>query len=59
MKNGTMVDEMDLKILKLLQSDAKLTAKNLGDRIALSQTPVYERIKNLNAMASLRNMSHF
>jgi Lrp/AsnC family transcriptional regulator, leucine-responsive regulatory protein len=47
MKNGTMVDEMDLKILKLLQSDAKLTAKNLGDKIALSQTPVYERIKKL------------
>tara|TARA_B100000745_G_C19981436_1_gene332491 strand:- start:55 stop:525 length:471 start_codon:yes stop_codon:yes gene_type:complete len=47
MKNGTMVDETDLKILKLLQSDAKLTAKNLGDRIALSQTPVYERIKKL------------
>lgn len=47
MKNGTMVDELDLKILKLLQSDAKLTAKNLGDKIALSQTPVYERIKKL------------
>jgi Lrp/AsnC family leucine-responsive transcriptional regulator len=47
MKNGTLVDELDLKILKLLQSDAKLTAKNLGDKIALSQTPVYERIKRL------------
>ncbi|MFT5513845.1 MAG: DNA-binding Lrp family transcriptional regulator [Bacteroidia bacterium] len=47
MKNGTVVDDLDLKILKLLQSDAKLTAKNLGDRIALSQTPVYERIKKL------------
>ncbi len=47
MKNGTMVDELDLKILKLLQGDAKLTAKNLGDKIALSQTPVYERIKKL------------
>ena len=42
-----MVDELDLKILKLLQGDAKLTAKNLGDKIALSQTPVYERIKKL------------
>ena len=47
MKNGTMVDELDLKILKLLQGDAKLTAKNLGDKIALSQTPVYERIKKI------------
>jgi DNA-binding Lrp family transcriptional regulator len=47
MKNDTVVDDLDLKILKLLQSDAKLTAKNLGDRIALSQTPVYERIKKL------------
>ena len=42
-----MLDEVDLKILNLLQNDAKLTAKTLSDRIALSQTPVYERIKKL------------
>ncbi len=47
MKNGTSLDEIDVKILKLLQSDAKLTAKNIGDRIGLSQTPVYERVKKL------------
>lgn len=47
MKNGTLLDELDLKILKHLQIDAKLTAKDLGDKIALSQTPVYERIKKL------------
>jgi len=47
MKNGFHVDMIEIIMLDLLQNDAKLTAKTLGDRIALSQTPVYERIKKL------------
>ena len=48
MKNGRIgLDETDIKILNHLQKDAKLTARTLGERIALSQTPVYERIKKL------------
>jgi len=54
MKNGTQMDDVDIKILKLLQDDAKLTAKNLGDRIALSQTPVYERIRKLEKKGVIR-----
>lgn len=55
MKNGTFyLDEVDIKILNLLQNDAKLTAKDLGDQIALSQTPVYERIKKLERQGVIR-----
>ncbi|MDA0326462.1 MAG: Lrp/AsnC family transcriptional regulator [Bacteroidetes bacterium] len=41
------LDEIDLKILRLLQKDAKLTNKALSTNLALSVTAVYERIKKL------------
>ena len=41
------LDEIDLKILRLLQKDAKLTNKALSANLALSVTAVYERIKKL------------
>lgn len=44
-----MPDKTDLEILRLLQQDAKMTIKELAIRLNLSQTPVYERIKKLEA----------
>ncbi|NLR91201.1 MULTISPECIES: Lrp/AsnC family transcriptional regulator [Flammeovirga] len=41
------LDQMDLKILRLLQSDANITNKEIARRVHLSTTPVYERIKKL------------
>ena len=41
------LEEIDLKILRLLQNDAKLTNKALSANLALSVTAVYERIKKL------------
>lgn len=41
------MDNFDKKILEFLQQNAKLTAKEMADKISLSQTPVYERIKKL------------
>ena len=41
------LDDIDLKILRLLQNDAKLTNKALSANLALSVTAVYERIKKL------------
>ena len=41
------MDNFDRKILDFLQKNAKLTAKEMADKISLSQTPVYERIKKL------------
>ncbi|MBK7130446.1 MAG: Lrp/AsnC family transcriptional regulator [Crocinitomicaceae bacterium] len=41
------MDEIDIKILKHLQEDAKITTKDLASRLSLSVTPVYERIRKL------------
>ena len=40
-------DAIDTKLLKLLQTDAKQTTKQLSTKLNLSVTAVYERIKKL------------
>ena len=42
-----MIDTLDKSILKLLQTDAKLTIKEIGLRLNLTSTPIFERIKRL------------
>ena len=39
------LDEKDVAILKLLQHNARITVKEISDKVNLSTTPVYERIK--------------
>jgi DNA-binding Lrp family transcriptional regulator len=39
------LDQKDLAILKLLQQNARITVKEISDKVNLSTTPVYERIK--------------
>ena len=39
------LDQKDLAILRLLQTNARITVKEISDKINLSTTPVYERIK--------------
>ncbi len=39
------LDQKDLAILKLLQHNARFTVKEISDKVNLSTTPVYERIK--------------
>ncbi|HEX9511893.1 MAG TPA: Lrp/AsnC family transcriptional regulator [Puia sp.] len=41
------LDSTDLQILRLLQHDAKLTNKEIADKLGKSVTPVYERIRKL------------
>lgn len=41
------MDAVDLKILDFLQNDATLTAKELSNKLSLTATPIYERIKKL------------
>ena len=41
------LDEVDLKLLELLQQNGKITTKEIAQRVHLSPTPVYERIKRL------------
>jgi DNA-binding Lrp family transcriptional regulator len=41
------LDKNDLAILKLLQQNARITVKEISQKIHLSTTPVHERIKRL------------
>ncbi len=47
MVGNSELDEMDLKILRCLQDDAKMTTKQIAAKVNLSTTPVFERIKRL------------
>lgn len=43
------LDRIDLQILRILQQNARLTTKELASRVSLSSTPVFERLKRLEA----------
>lgn len=44
------LDETDLKILRILQSNCRLTTRELAVQIHLSSTPTFERMRRLEAM---------
>jgi DNA-binding Lrp family transcriptional regulator len=46
-KNRKQMDEIDLKLLNLLQDNSRITIRNLSEKLFLSTTPIYERIKKL------------
>jgi len=48
------MDQIDLKILEHLQTDAKITAKDLASRLSLSATPIYERIRKLEKQGIIK-----
>lgn len=41
------LDSIDIKLLKLLQGNSRLTTKELAMEVGLSISPVYERVKRL------------
>ncbi len=41
------LDEKDLSILRILQKDAKLSIRDIANRINLSPTPTHERIRRM------------
>lgn len=43
------LDKVDLMILRTLQENARLTTKELAARVNLSSTPVFERLRRLEA----------
>ena len=45
--SGFTPDKKDLAILKLLQENARVTVKEISEKIHLSTTPVHERIKRM------------
>lgn len=48
------LDKTDLRILKALQENARLTTKELAAKVGLSTTPVFERQKRLEARGYIR-----
>ena len=44
---GTKFDKIDLKILKILQENSKITNLDLSKKIGLSPAPTLERVKKL------------
>ena len=43
------LDSIDIKLLKLLQGNSRLTTKELATEVGLSISPVYERVKRLES----------
>lgn len=48
------LDAKDMEILRILQSDCRLTNKELASRVSLSPTPVYERVRRLEQEGFIR-----
>lgn len=52
-----MTDATDLKLLRALQSDPTLSVADLGERIGLSHTPCWRRLKRLEAQGLIKGRS--
>jgi Lrp/AsnC family leucine-responsive transcriptional regulator len=48
------VDKTDLAILKLLQQNARITIKEISEKVHLSTTPVHERIRRMEEAGVIR-----
>ena len=46
------LDDIDIKILRELQQNAKLTVKELADKVHLSASPTFERQKRLERVGN-------
>mgnify|MGYP001348806213 FL=1 len=44
---NTKIDDLDLRILQILQSNARTTIKEIAEQVGMSSTPVFERVKKL------------
>ena len=48
------LDQKDLAILRILQQNARATVKEISDKVHLSTTPVFERIKWMEKQGVIR-----
>jgi len=46
-EDNVTVDKKDLEILKYLQQNARMTIREISDKVHLSTTPVHERIRRM------------
>lgn len=48
------LDKIDLELLRTLQTNSRLTTKELAAKVNLSTTPVFERVKRLESEGYIR-----
>ena len=48
------LDKTDLNILRILQEDGRITVKELSRKVHLSPTPVFDRLRRLEASGVIR-----
>jgi Lrp/AsnC family leucine-responsive transcriptional regulator len=48
------MDDIDRKILEILQEDSMKTAKEMASKLSLTTTPIYERIKKLQTSGVIK-----
>jgi Lrp/AsnC family transcriptional regulator, leucine-responsive regulatory protein len=48
------LDQRDLAILRLLQKNARITVKEISEKVNLSTTPVFERIKRMETAGVIK-----
>ncbi len=53
MKTGQL-DETDLKILRILQSEPEINIQDIGERVGLSHTPCWRRIRKMQESGLLK-----
>jgi Lrp/AsnC family transcriptional regulator, leucine-responsive regulatory protein len=51
---GIVLDRFDRKILSALRSDGRLTMNELGEKVGLSQSPCWTRVKRLEASGAIK-----
>lgn len=56
MANQETLDEIDIKILKLLQQNSHMTVKELAARVHLSPSPTFERQKRLEREGYIKDI---
>lgn len=54
MKGIDQLDDFDRRILRALQADADLSMAELGERVGLSHTPCWRRVKKLEEAGFIR-----
>ena len=51
------LDNKDLQILELLQEDCTISLQSLAEKVGLTQTPCYERVKKLRELGVIERYS--
>ncbi|WP_018150263.1 Lrp/AsnC family transcriptional regulator [Leeia oryzae] len=54
LENGPKLDRIDLKIIEVLQSDARISYQKLAELVHLTPRPCQERVRKLERMGVIR-----